>query len=53
MKTGGYLHKTSVVLAGKPAIPGIHTSTERERNNLRVTYSSFETVNALLGGDEG
>lgn len=53
VETGGYLHKNFVVLLGKPAIPGILTLTEIEINNLRVTYSSFETVNAPLGGDEG
>lgn len=51
--TGGYLHKNFLVLLGKPAIPGILTLTEIEINNLRVTYISSETVNALLGGDEG
>lgn len=53
MGTGGYLHKNFLVLLGKPAIPGILTLTEIEINNLRVTYISSETVNALLGGDEG
>ena len=53
VETGGYLHKNFVVLLGKAVIPGILTLTEIEINNLRVTYLSFETVNALLGGDEG